>query len=208
MIGPLYEQRRVPPADLSRGPSVYSYASTHHRVRSEYNDLLTSVSGTLTPADRTGLGQFHHIKYHLNRAVSAPMLTGTGGDFLPEARQAPSISRQACLVSASCVTLQFSQCWDAIADCVYRKETESRITKEYQITRITKATSVIFTLLYFMHCFCHGYIQIPVVIFYFKPKLSFIPCRILAFLASMSVRVCVYVYFELARCSRPDLWLS
>lgn len=78
------------PADLIGGPSVYSCASTHHHVQSQYNDLLISVSGTLTLAHKTGLGQFHHIKHHLNRAVGGPMLTATSGDFLPEARRAPA----------------------------------------------------------------------------------------------------------------------
>lgn len=92
MVGPPCKQCRVPPVNLIRGPSVYYCASTYNCVRSQHDDLLTSISGTPTPAHRTGPEQFLHIKHHLNGAFGSPMLTSTGGDFLPPPQPLTSLA--------------------------------------------------------------------------------------------------------------------
>lgn len=89
------------PADLIGGPSVYSCASTHHHVRSQYNDLLISVSGTLTPAHR----QDSDSSITLSITLIEPSVVRCWRPQVETSCLNLGEPRQACLVSISCVTL-------------------------------------------------------------------------------------------------------
>lgn len=94
-------------------------------MRTQYNDLLTSISGTLMRTDRTGFEQFHHINYHIKRTGGGD--NDANRDFLAGARCTLSASWQAFLFSVSLphpdtfdhFFLSSYRC-DTILDSVYR----------------------------------------------------------------------------------------